>query len=78
MEYLTAIDFMNPAPDAEITSVGQDNFEWVVNAVSEFLVSKAVSDEKPYEEMRWASFLSGPKWVDIRTPKPRKKVTAKE
>ena len=69
-----AIDFMNPAPDAEITSVGQDNFDWIVNAVAELLVSKALSDEKPYEEMRWASFLGGPKWVDIRTPRPRKKV----
>ena len=24
-----AIDFCNPAPDAEVTSVGQDNFDWV-------------------------------------------------
>jgi hypothetical protein len=72
-----AIDFMNPAPDAEITSVGQENFEWVINAVAEMAVKKALSDEKPYEEMRWASFLSGPKWVDIRTPKPRKKITGK-
>ena len=59
-----AIDFMNPAPDAEITSVGQENFEWVVNNVAEMLVKKALSDEKPYDEMRWASFLSGPKWVE--------------
>jgi glutathione synthase/RimK-type ligase-like ATP-grasp enzyme len=73
-----AIDFMNPAPDAEVTSVGQENFEWVVNAVAEMAVKNALGDEKPYEEMRWASFLSGPKWVDIRTPKPRKKVAAKE
>jgi len=73
-----AIDFMNPAPDAEVTSVGQENFEWVVNAVAEMAIKKALSDEKPYEEMRWASFLSGPKSVEIRTPKPRKKVASKE
>ena len=73
-----AIDFMNPAPDAEVTSVGQENFEWVVNAVAEMAIKKALSDEKPYEEMRWASFLSGPKSVEIRTPKPRKKVPSKE
>jgi glutathione synthase/RimK-type ligase-like ATP-grasp enzyme len=69
-----AIDFMNPAPDAEITSVGQDNFDWIVNAVADLLVNKAVSDEKPSEEMRWASFLGGPKWVDLRTPRPRKQI----
>jgi glutathione synthase/RimK-type ligase-like ATP-grasp enzyme len=72
-----AIDFMNPAPDAEATSVGQENFEWIVNAVAELAVKRALSAERPFEEMRWASFLSGPKWMDIRTPKPRKKVTGK-
>jgi hypothetical protein len=72
-----AIDFMNPAPDAEITSVGQENFDWIVNAVAEVAVKKALSEEKPYEDMRWASFLAGPKWVDIRTPKPRKKIAGK-
>ncbi|MFY9558974.1 MAG: hypothetical protein WAQ52_01950 [Terriglobales bacterium] len=69
-----AIDFMNPAPDAEVTSVGQENFEWIANAVAELAVKKALSDERPYEEMRWASFLSGPKGVDIRAPRPRKRV----
>ena len=29
-----AIDFCNPAPDAEITSVGQENFDWVVETCS--------------------------------------------
>src|SRR5262252_6983786 len=30
-----AIDFLNPAPDAEITSVGEANFEWIVQAMAE-------------------------------------------
>jgi len=55
-----AIDFMNPAPDAEATSVGQENFEWVVNAVAEMAVKKAVSNENPARELRWSAFLSGP------------------
>jgi len=58
-----AIDFMNPAPDADINSVGADNFEWVVNAVAEMAVQKALSDEDPAGELRWASFLAGPKEV---------------
>ena len=37
-----AIDFMNPAPDADLHSVGPANFEWVVNAVAELAVKKAV------------------------------------
>ena len=55
-----AIDFMNPAPDADVNSVGRENFEWVVNAVAEMAVKKALSDEDPARELRWASFLKGP------------------
>src|SRR5205085_12319365 len=68
-----AIDFMNPAPDAEITSVGQENFEWVVDAVAEMAVSKALSGQNPVEELRWAAFLNGPKREEIRATKARKK-----
>jgi glutathione synthase/RimK-type ligase-like ATP-grasp enzyme len=54
-----AIDFMNPAPDADIHSVGAENFEWVVQAVAEMAVKKALSNENPARELRWASFLKG-------------------
>ncbi len=53
-----AIDFMNPAPDADLHSVGPANFEWVVNAVAELAVRKAVEPPPPLE-YRWASLLSG-------------------
>jgi hypothetical protein len=54
-----AIDFLNPAPDAEITSVGQENFDWIVNAVAEMAVKMALSGENPAKELRWAGFLNG-------------------
>ncbi|MDX2181636.1 MAG: hypothetical protein SFV18_18725 [Bryobacteraceae bacterium] len=54
-----AIDFLNPAPDADINSVGQDNFDWIVNAVAELAVKKAVSNDNPAREMRWSAFLNG-------------------
>jgi len=56
-----AIDFLNPAPDAEIASVGQQNFEWIVDAVAEMAVKKALSGVNPVEELRWAPLLSGPR-----------------
>jgi hypothetical protein len=68
-----AIDFMNPAPDAEITSVGQQNFEWIVDAVAEMAVEKALGGENPVEDLRWAAFLNGPKLVESRAPKLRRK-----
>ena len=36
-----AIDFMNPAPDADLHSVGQANFDWIVTAVSDLAVKQA-------------------------------------
>lgn len=36
-----AIDFMNPAPDADYNSVGKENYEWVIKTVAKFLVKKA-------------------------------------
>ena len=54
-----AIDFMNPAPDADVNSVGRENFEWIVNAVAELAVQKALSAENPARELRWAGFLAG-------------------
>ncbi|GIV60403.1 hypothetical protein GQ464_000230 [Rhodocaloribacter litoris] len=42
-----AIDFMNPAPDADYHSVGHDNFEWIVRAMAEFLVEKATEERRP-------------------------------
>ncbi|HYL16804.1 MAG TPA: hypothetical protein VEV41_27470 [Terriglobales bacterium] len=55
-----AIDFMNPAPDADVNSVGPENFEWIVNAVATLAIEKALSDENPAQELRWAAFLAGP------------------
>lgn len=40
-----AIDFCNPAPDADIASVGEENFEWVVEAAANFAIEKAQRKE---------------------------------
>ncbi len=50
---------MNPAPDAGIESVGRDNFDWIVKNVAELAVKKALSDDAPQSEYRWANFLNG-------------------
>jgi hypothetical protein len=36
-----AIDFMNPAPDADVHSVGQANFDWIVSEVAKLAIEKA-------------------------------------
>jgi hypothetical protein len=64
-----AIDFMNPAPDADIYSVGPANFEWIVDKVAKLAVKKALKPENL--ELRWASLLGGAK-------APARKVAAKK
>ncbi len=53
-----AIDFMNPAPDADPHSVGPANFEWIVEAVARFAVKKA-QEPPALPDLRWAPLLKG-------------------
>lgn len=53
-----AIDFMNPAPDADLHSVGRENFDWIVDAVAELAVKKA-TEPVAAPTYRWDSFLKG-------------------
>jgi len=43
-----AIDFMNCAPDADVNSVGQENFRWVVDNMAEVLM-EIVTSGRPLE-----------------------------
>ena len=53
-----AIDFMNPAPDADLHSVGQANFDWIVGRVAELAVKRALAPPPPVE-YQWDKFLKG-------------------
>ena len=67
-----AIDFMNPAPDADRFSVGEENFEWIVDAVAKLAVKKAKASTPDLTEMRWGALLTGERKA------PAKKVVAKK
>jgi hypothetical protein len=54
-----AIDFLNPAPDADYHSVGPENFTWVVNAVADMAVEKALKHDRAQAPYRWDEFLRG-------------------
>jgi len=52
-----AIDFMNPAPDADVHSVGEANFAWIVEAMADLAVRKAL--EPPRQTTyRWDALLN--------------------
>jgi hypothetical protein len=52
-----AIDFMNPAPDAELISVGEFYHNWVTNAVTD-LVFKRLAESRPRTHYRWDAMLN--------------------
>ncbi len=72
-----AIDFMNPAPDADLNSVGQANFDWIIREVADLAIIQAKAAPK-VPEFRWAAFLDS-EAASAKLPKaakPAKKKTA--
>ena len=55
-----AIDFMNPAPDANYHTVGQENYEWVIKKMGAFLVKKA-NEKRPKPPFTANGYLESPK-----------------
>ncbi|MFN7928570.1 MAG: hypothetical protein U0Y68_11590 [Blastocatellia bacterium] len=52
-----AIDFMNPAPDADIHSVTEPYFNWILDAMSRLLVDYALHGAPAQRHHRWHRFL---------------------
>ncbi len=52
-----AIDFCNPAPDAEIKSVGEENFEWVVETMANYAIEKAQSAKPGMDNLTWGEYI---------------------
>ncbi len=52
-----AIDFCNPAPDADIKSVGQENFDWVVETAANYAIEKALEQEDGKDNLTWGEYI---------------------
>ncbi len=52
-----AIDFCNPAPDAEVTSVGQENFDWVVETAATYAIERAKKHKANQDNLTWGQFV---------------------
>ncbi len=52
-----AIDFCNPAPDAEIKSVGEDNFAWVVETAANYAIEKALAHQPNADNLTWGQYI---------------------
>ena len=52
-----AIDFCNPAPDAEIKSVGQENFDWVVETAANYAIERAQEQKEGMDNLTWGEYI---------------------
>ena len=52
-----AIDFGNPAPDADINSVGAENFEWVVEHAANLAIERAQAQQAGQDNLTWGMFV---------------------
>ncbi|MDX1913143.1 MAG: hypothetical protein SFV22_16735, partial [Saprospiraceae bacterium] len=47
----------NPAPDADVNSVGQENFEWVVENAANMAIEKALAHKEGGNNLTWGQFV---------------------
>jgi len=52
-----AIDFCNPAPDAEVKSVGQENFDWVVETAANYAIERAMEQKEGMDNLTWGDYI---------------------
>lgn len=52
-----AIDFCNPAPDADIKSVGQENFDWVVETSANYAIERAQAQTDGADNLTWGEYV---------------------
>jgi glutathione synthase/RimK-type ligase-like ATP-grasp enzyme len=52
-----AIDFCNPAPDADRNSVGEENFAWVVETAATYAIEKALAYEEGKDNLTWGEYI---------------------
>ncbi len=51
-----AIDFCNPAPDADIVSVGPENFEWIVETMANYTIELTQTGTEQHK-ITWGDFV---------------------
>jgi glutathione synthase/RimK-type ligase-like ATP-grasp enzyme len=52
-----AIDFCNPAPDADLKSVGQENFDWVVETSANYAIEVAENLKEGANNLAWGEYI---------------------
>jgi glutathione synthase/RimK-type ligase-like ATP-grasp enzyme len=66
-----AIDFCNPAPDADLKSVGQENFDWVVEYAAKMAVERAEAHRPGKNNLTWGTFVTDASTAFLAAEKAR-------
>jgi hypothetical protein len=56
-----AIDFMNPAPDMDVNSLGKVHFDWMVKHMADLVIRLARSDKATGDRYQWYKAVTGSK-----------------
>ena len=81
-----AIDFCNPAPDADVNSVGKQNYEWIVEHAAKLAIEKANAHKPKQNNCTWGTFVGQsimpktetPKKVPLKSAEEAKKAVVKK
>lgn len=65
-----AIDFMNPAPDMDVNSLGKGHFDWMVTHMADNMIQLALSTSATRDDYAWGKLAKNAK-------PPKKKTTSK-
>lgn len=52
-----AIDFMNPAPDMDVNSLGKTFFDWMVTHMADMVINFAKKPKPQLKELRWSKLF---------------------
>ncbi len=50
-----AVDFMNPAPDMDVNSLGRNHFEWMVQNMADMAIAMALGDAETRSRYDWGA-----------------------
>jgi glutathione synthase/RimK-type ligase-like ATP-grasp enzyme len=51
------IDYCNPAPDADLINIGEENFEWIVENTAQYCIERAQKIRAGKDNLTWGDFL---------------------
>jgi glutathione synthase/RimK-type ligase-like ATP-grasp enzyme len=69
-----AIDFMNPVPDADVHSVGEENFEWIVQHMADLAIARAKAALR-LPRLRWSALMGKAAATAPQRKPAKKKIT---